>query len=280
MSKKSVLGLLGFFALIMLTPAEGFAPTNSLSVIQSPKALEVCDHLPVEIIVRFDPKAKPETFRAMLNGRNITNKFVRFQDGARALVSKEDGLQVSTGTRRHPLPRLNVFGTQIQGKNRQVDFDVRLFFVSLQQSDNHAPIANAGPDQTVPTGGYGQLDGSGSTDVDGNLLTWNWLFTARPPGSGAVLSDPYVVNPSFQADVPGTYVIQLVVNDGKVNSSPDAVTITTENSAPVANAGPGQTVPVRQWVQLDGSGSSDVDGDPLTYRWSYFTDHLPVRPHW
>jgi len=37
-------------------------------------------------------------------------------------------------------------------------------------------------------------------------------------------------------------VAQLIVNDGKVDSAPDTVVITTENSAPVANAGPDQTV--------------------------------------
>ena len=269
MSKKSVLGLLGFFALIMLTPADGFAPTNSLSVIQSPIALEVCDHLPVEIIVRFDPKAKPETFRAMLNGHNITNKFVRFQDVARALVSKEDGLQVSTATRRHSLPRLNVIGTQIQGKNRQVDFDVRLFFVSLQQSDNHAPIAKAGPDQTALVGDTVTLDGSGSTDVDGDHLTHRWSLVEQPPQSTAWLSSPTAVKPTLFLDEPGSYTIALVVSDGQVDSASDTVVITTNNSPPTANAGPDQTALVGDTVTLNGSGSSDVDGDQLTFGWSF-----------
>jgi hypothetical protein len=77
------------------------------------------------------------------------------------------------------------------------------------------------------------------------------------------------VNPTFAVDVPGTYVVQLIVNDGTVGSTPDTVTISTENSQPVADAGPDQTVFVDDTVLLDGSGSSDADGDPLTYSWSF-----------
>ena len=45
---------------------------------------------------------------------------------------------------------------------------------------------------------------------------------------------------------------------------------------PVADAGPDQTVFVGDTVQLDGSGSSDVDNDPLTFQWSFTT--FPAAP--
>ena len=72
-------------------------------------------------------------------------------------------------------------------------------------------------------------------------------------------------------DVSGDYVAQLVVNDGVADSVADEVTITTRNSQPVANAGPAQSSPVGDLVDLDGSGSTDVDGDPLTFEWSLTT---------
>ena len=136
---------------------------------------------------------------------------------------------------------------------------------------NSAPVANAGPDQTVAVGDTVTLDGSASSDVDRDSLTYSWTFISRPTGSTATLSNANTVAPSFSADQGGDYVVQLVVNDGTVDSLPDTVTISTLNSAPVANAGPDQLVPPDNTVTLDGSASSDVDGDSLTYSWSFTT---------
>jgi K319L-like, PKD domain/PKD domain/Calx-beta domain len=138
---------------------------------------------------------------------------------------------------------------------------------------NSAPTAAAGPDQRVSLGSVVTLDGSGSTDVDGDTLVYMWSLTSVPSGSTAALNDTSAVKPTFTADAPGTYVAQLIVSDGIVASAPDTVMIVTGNVAPVANAGPAQTVHAGQLVQLNGTGSYDVDGDPLTYQWS-----LTVRP--
>jgi hypothetical protein len=89
-----------------------------------------------------------------------------------------------------------------------------------------APVANAGPDQNVFVGALVQLTGSGSTDPGGSPLTYAWSLTTRPGGSAAVLSSPTAVTPTFVADVAGTYVAQLIVNNGVTNSAPDTVTIT------------------------------------------------------
>ena len=133
---------------------------------------------------------------------------------------------------------------------------------------NSPPVADAGPDQSVPVGVQATLDGSGSSDVDGDPLTYAWTLVSTPQGSTAALSDPSLVMPSFTLDLPGAYVAQLVVDDGTAASTPDTVTVATSNSAPIADAGPDQTLRVGALAQLDGSGSSDVDGDPLTFFWS------------
>ena len=136
---------------------------------------------------------------------------------------------------------------------------------------NSPPVADAGRDQTVQVTDTVQLDGSDSTDVDGDLLTYSWTLGAQPAGSTATLDDSKAVMPTFVADAPGSYDIELVVNDSTANSALDTVTITTINSPPVAEAGSDQTVFVTQTVLLDGNNSSDVDGDSLTYLWSFVT---------
>jgi hypothetical protein len=90
---------------------------------------------------------------------------------------------------------------------------------------NHQPIADAGTDQTITAPNTVQLDGGGSSDSDGDALTYLWAFLARPAGSGASLSDATSVDPTFVADLAGTYRLELTVHDGTVSSSPDTVTV-------------------------------------------------------
>src|SRR5204862_5696068 len=113
--------------------------------------------------------------------------------------------------------------------------------VSITTS-NSAPVANAGPDQSTAVTNTVTLDGSGSIDVDGDALTYAWSLVTVPSGSAAALSDPAAEAPPFIADKQGTYVAQLIVSDPSAASTPDTVTITTLNSAPVADAGADQTV--------------------------------------
>jgi hypothetical protein len=136
---------------------------------------------------------------------------------------------------------------------------------------NTPPVADAGVALSYPAGTTITLDGSGSTDVDGDLLTYEWALTTAPNGSTATVSDAHAVRPTFVLDFPGTYVAQLIVHDGTVPSIPDTVVISTLNSKPSAQAGPDQTRAVGATVTLDGTGSSDPDGTPLTFTWSLLT---------
>jgi hypothetical protein len=135
---------------------------------------------------------------------------------------------------------------------------------------NAAPVAEAGPDRAVETGALVTLDGSASSDADGDALGHAWTFVAVPAGSAAALSGAATAAPTFTADVDGAYVVQLVVADGAAESAPDTVTITaaTANLPPLAHAGPDQAVAPGAVVTLDGSGSADPNGDALTYAWT------------
>ena len=90
---------------------------------------------------------------------------------------------------------------------------------------NTAPVANAGPDQNVDVDDLVTLTGAGSSDANGNPLTYAWTLTTVPEGSTATLTGATTVSPTFTADLAGTYVASLVVNDGTVNSAPDTVSV-------------------------------------------------------
>jgi hypothetical protein len=134
---------------------------------------------------------------------------------------------------------------------------------------NAVPVANAGPDQTAPVGSKVALNGAQSTDPDGpQPLSYSWTMVDRPAGSNAALAGPNTVNPDFVIDRPGRYVMSLVVNDGLASSPADQVVVSTSNSPPVANGGPDRSVFVGDWVMLNASASTDVDGDPLSFTWT------------
>jgi hypothetical protein len=110
------------------------------------------------------------------------------------------------------------------------------------------------------------------------MITFLWTFVEVPAGSSvtnASLSDVTSAKPVFTPDLNGTYRLQLIVNDGTLNSVPDEVVInaTAPNVAPNANAGPDQNVFTGNTVQLDGSRSSDPDNGPLplSYLWTFVT---------
>ena len=62
-----------------------------------------------------------------------------------------------------------------------------------------------------------------SSDPENQGLTYEWTLVSRPPGSNATLTNPTTPTPTFVADLPGSYVIRLMVNDGTAGSAPDDV---------------------------------------------------------
>ena len=133
---------------------------------------------------------------------------------------------------------------------------------------NTAPVANAGSSRQVLKGLAAALDGSGSADAEFDFLTFQWTLAQKPNGSAAQLSGATTVHPSLTPDIAGDYIVNLVVNDGKLSSPVASITLTAVNAAPIATAeslfvGYGG-IP----LVLDGSRSSDANNDPLTFNWS------------
>jgi hypothetical protein len=86
-------------------------------------------------------------------------------------------------------------------------------------------VANAGVSRTVATGAVVNLSGTASTDPENAALSYAWTLQA-PAGSTASLTSTTAAQPSFTADVAGSYTVTLVVNDGALNSAPAVITIT------------------------------------------------------
>jgi len=134
---------------------------------------------------------------------------------------------------------------------------------------NIPPIANAGEDKSVNVETTVVLDASLSADDDNDTLTYRWSMIATPTDSTATLSDTTMQKPYFIPDKIGVYKINLVVNDGTIDSASDEVIINAivANITPVADAGANQSVTTLSTVTLDGSLSYDEDQDSLSYDW-------------
>ena len=179
---------------------------------------------------------------------------------------------------------------------------------------NQAPQANASASRSFASMAIIRLDGSGSTDPDGDTLRYRWSFTTKPADSAltdADIQDSTSALASFKADASGTYGVRLVVRDGlassydlvpgivvKVVEDHDPVDEDTtpprwstvegadarqsafggpsfggfgKNQAPQATASASRSLGAGSLIRLDGSGSTDPDGDTLRYRWSFTT---------
>ncbi|QCC47509.1 PKD domain-containing protein [Halobellus limi] len=100
--------------------------------------------------------------------------------------------------------------------------------------ENEPPTADAGDDRTVSEESTVTLDASGSTDPDGDSLSYTWTQTDGPDVS---LSDSSAADPSFTAplvDDETTLTFEVEVSDGEGGTDTDAVTVTVE---PVETAG-------------------------------------------
>ena len=109
------------------------------------------------------------------------------------------------------------------------------------------------------------FNASGSSDPDNDPLDFSWNF-----GDGASATGQYV-NHTYAT--PGTYIATLTATDGRGGSDEVSITITvSENNenAPVAAVAAtplSGTAPLT--VNFDAGASTDPDGDPLSYAWSF-----------
>ncbi|HET9363123.1 MAG TPA: PKD domain-containing protein, partial [Vicinamibacterales bacterium] len=143
--------------------------------------------------------------------------------------------------------------------------------IIVNAAPNQPPVANAGLDQTVTdANGNGSeavtLNGSGSSDADGTIVSYEWREGVSVIATGATPTIAFAV---------GAHTVTLQVTDDDGATATDTVFVTVNpapNQPPTANAGPDQTVTDAngngsEAVTLNGSGSSDADGTIVSYQW-------------
>ena len=142
--------------------------------------------------------------------------------------------------------------------------------VTVQSSQNTAPVANAGDDKsiTLPTNSI-NLNGTASTDSDGSIVSYSWN---KISGGNAYIVQTTAAQTAVTGLEAGTYVFELTVKDDDGATASDKVSVTVlpaTNQAPVANAGADQSISLpTNSVTLNADQSSDSDGSILSYSWT------------
>ncbi|HSM29142.1 MAG TPA: PKD domain-containing protein [Woeseiaceae bacterium] len=131
---------------------------------------------------------------------------------------------------------------------------------------NNPPLADAGGPYSGEAGTtLIQFDGSGSSDPDGDAISFAWDF-----GDGNTAS---VMMPTHTYSTAGNYEVRLVVNDGQADSEPSvtsaAISAPPANIAPIADPGGPYSGEPGQTIVFDGSASADPNGDALEYSWNF-----------
>ena len=128
---------------------------------------------------------------------------------------------------------------------------------------NDTPVAEAGPDQLVGVIQIVIFDGSGSSDSDGSIASYQWDFGDGSTGKGVQTRHNY--------NEPGEYDVTLRVTDDtnlENNWATDKLTVTV-NAAPVPVIEMPDWVCVGQEVEFDGGKSHDPDGKRASFHWDF-----------
>lgn len=154
--------------------------------------------------------------------------------------------------------------------------------VIVNRPANQLPVARAGNDITIslPVNQV-QLDGSASYDPDGTIATFTWTKVSGP--ADATIETPAAALTRINRLTQGTYIFRLTVTDNSGANASDDVVITVlpaprVNQPPRAVAGADFTLSLpASTASLDGSASSDPDGQIVVHRWRQVSGPTVVR---
>jgi len=187
--------------------------------------VDACDQSPICTSIELDWSAYHE-YRLEVNKTGSAKFFV---DGIKFHEVEYDMLRNSS------IPaNLSVFGG---GESISYWDWVRYATCAQAPSENRPPVADAGVSQEANVGDWVQLDGSASSDPDGDEITYTWY---QVEGPAVMLDDPTSATPGFivppNVDL-GSMVFELVVNDGELFSEPDQVALLVHAPSPDEGTG-------------------------------------------
>jgi len=129
-------------------------------------------------------------------------------------------------------------------------------------SVNNPPIASVNGPYTGMVGVPVSFSSAGTSDPDGHTLTYAWDFGDTGTSTAA--------NPSHTYSSTGPFTVSLTVDDGNGGSDNAQTTATISvNNPPIASVNGPYTGTVGVPVSFSSAGTSDPDGDTLTYAWDF-----------
>jgi DNA/RNA endonuclease G (NUC1)/PKD repeat protein len=167
----------------------------------------------------------------------------------------------SVGMRNNPWEQYKVTVNQIE---LETGYDLLSALPNqievLVEANDRAPVAATDGPYTGMEGAAVTLGAAGSSDPDGDVLTYNWDFGDGGTGTGASPQHTYADN--------GNYVVTLTVSDPAGAEATATTSVTVFNVAPTVNAFAGASILAHQTYAGGGSFT-----DPGADEWTATVDY-------
>ena len=177
-----------------------------------------------------------------------------------------DGTNSTGLTAQHAYASAGTYSVQLLVRDDDGATDTATKSVVVTSPANQPPNAvfSVSPSSGTP-GTTFTYNASGSYDVDGSIVSYQWSFGDGTSGTGLTAQHAY--------SSAGTYSVQLLVrdDDGATDTATKSVIVTSPaNQPPVAafSVSPSSGSPGTTFT-FNASGSYDTDGSIVSYQWSF-----------